>query len=639
MNHRKSHDQKRVRWLGILAILIGSVALIIAFRQIHPDTPPRNVIVITMDTTRADALGAYGSKKVMTPVLDGLAAHGLVFDQAYSHAPITLPSHTSIMTGLTPPRHGVRNNITYQLSPRHRTLAKILSEHGFATGAFVSSIILDSRFGLDQGFDVYEDNIVHYTVKAAKAIVTRRARTTIDDAIAWLDQHQANDADRPFFSWVHLYDAHAPYDPPLPFKQAYADSLYEGEIAYMDQQIGRLVAHLQAQGLAQDTLIIVTADHGESFGEHGEATHGFFCYGATTHVPLILSQPVFGKPGERLDYRVQGIDIAPTILDWLGLPVPAEFEGKLLSSNEPRAVFSEAVIPQEDFYLAPVHSLKDERYSFYYSSDLELYDLQADPGERKNLAASDPDLTGQYVDKMEALLDAAKSAEAAERVSVDQATIEMLRSLGYVADGGASGHPGSDPFTLPSPHRSVGMFRRLQTLRQFEDVFPFKLIEGLRDLVKEYPDQIILHRDLGRLLVIAGQEEAGIQNLKQAAELQPTDPRLHTFLGLGYHQFSRFDEAIAEYLLALELNPEHTIARYNLALAQLATGNVDEAEANLNTVIEQSPNDIMAMNNLAFIAFHHHKDTAAAQALIQRALAINPNHPLLLANAKRFSGG
>lgn len=625
------------RLIGAVLLLTGAALLVTWYLQSRAPHGPRNIVLVTLDTTRPDALGVYSKTGALTPVLNQWAAQGQVFDQAYSHAPITLPSHSSILTGLTPPQHGVRNNIAYSLDASHRSLPALLKAQGYATAAFVSSIILDSRFGLDQGFDVYDDNIVHYAPKTEKAIVTRRASTTLDAALAWLNQHQTQSPEQPFFSWIHLYDAHSPYDPPLPFKQAYADAPYHGEVAYMDQQLGRLAQFLSEQGLASDTLVIVTADHGESFGEHGESTHGFFCYSATTHVPLILSLPLYGQPGKRYEYRVQSIDLVPSILGALGMEVPPELQGRMLNDPQPRAVFSEAIIPQEDFYLAPVHSLKDARYAFYYSSDLELYDLEQDPGETHNLALAEPDLTQRYVDKMEQLLDTAGASKPASgRVAVDQATIDMLRSLGYIADGGSANAAHGDPFALPSPLKSVGIYRRLQTLRQMEDVYPFKMIDGLRLLVKEDAKQIILHRELGRLLVLGGNEAEGIEHLRNAVDLQPADPRLHTFLGLGYHQFGRFDDSVREYEVALELNPEHTIARYNLGLAQLATGDVERARSSFETVIRQNPSDILALNNLAFIVFRHDGDTAKAVELMQQAAAINPDHPLIKANLQRY---
>ncbi|MCB1052416.1 MAG: sulfatase, partial [Acidobacteria bacterium] len=291
--------------LALFVLLLGQC-------QSNPKTPIKNILLITLDTTRADVLGIYGNKNIQTPNLDHLALNGNFFSQCFSHAPITLPSHTSILTGLNPLHHGVHNNINYALPDTTPTLATLLKEKGYRTGAFVSSFILDSRFGLSRGFDLYEDNIVHYKKQRdQKEILTRRAGDTIHHLEDWLSQ---SDAQQPFFAWLHLYDAHAPYEAPLPFRQAYASSPYFGEVAYVDYELGRLFEFLDAQGLDKETLIIVTADHGDSFEEHGEATHGFFCYSTTTHVPLILSKPLFGSPGKNFQHRVQSADIFPTVL-------------------------------------------------------------------------------------------------------------------------------------------------------------------------------------------------------------------------------------------------------------------------------------------------------------------------------------
>lgn len=612
-----------MRRLGVLL----SAALLAACGPSR-DTRVRNVILITLDTTRFDALGAYGNAGVRTPVLDRMAAEGHLFRSCYSHASVTLPSHASILTGRLPTDHGVRNNINYALSRETVRLPQILGRHGFSTGAFVSSFILDSRFGLDAGFDVYDDDIVHYSGnRRDKEIVTRRAGVTLDGMLAWLEQPRKG----PFFAWLHLYDAHAPYEPPLPFRQAYAGNPYLGEIAYMDYEIGRLVRTLEEKGLSDDTLIVVTADHGESFDEHGEKTHGFFCYGATTRVPLILSKPVYGAPGRVFGHTVQSIDLAPSILGLLGLPVDEGMKGRTLDSTRDRLVFSEAMIPHEDFYLAPVHSLKDDRYSFYFSSTLELYDLRTDPGEKRNLSASQPRRLRKYRERMESLLAATKGS--ADRLSLDQETIELLRSLGYIA-GGGSFSKDADPYKYPSPYQSIQTYRQLQALREFEDRFPFKTMEGLRKLIAADRTQVVPYRDLGRLATFAGNEEEALSSLKKAALLRPNDPRLHNFLGLGYHAFGRFAESLAEYQLALGLAPEQQTARYNMSLSLVRLGRVDDAVRALEAIVAKEPKNLFALNNLAFLHLDHYKNPKKAEEYIAKAFAVNSGHPLILANKK-----
>lgn len=613
---------------------VGVAALSLAGLCLAGCRPPAartfdNVILVTLDTTRADALGAYGNRRVQTPVLDAMARRGHLFENAYSHAPITLPSHSSILSGVVPTQHGVRNNIAYSLPPEARTLAERLHDAGLATGAFVSSFILDRRFGLDAGFDVYEDKIVHYDPEASKRdIVTRRAATTTDLFLAWLSERKGR-----FFGWVHFYDAHSPYDPPLPFRDAYADDPYLGEIASMDLEIGRIVRYLESHGLAERTLVVVTADHGESFREHGEQTHGFFCYAATTHVPLILSHPVYGRPGRRYSHLVQSIDLAPTILEALGLPADPSLPGLTLARTDRRTVYSEAMIPYEDFYLSPVHALRDGNYSFYLSSDRELYDLRRDPGETRNLVDDEPERAQAFEIDLRGRL-AAAAARAASTVHLDQESIRLLASLGYIADGGSLGAREVDPFRFPSPLRSIQVYRELQRLRQFEGTFPFKAIEGLRRLLAENRHQVVLYRDLGRLSAFAGEQTEALENLSKAAALKPEDPRLHVFYALGLFRFGKLDESVAELEVALKLDAKNAPAWYNLGLAEMGRNRVDAALAAFEKAVELNGRDILALNNLAYVHLTRRHDPERAWSYILRAEAINPTQPLVQANKR-----
>ncbi len=593
----------------------------------RPAVTVDNVILITLDTTRADALGAYGNRRVRTPTLDALAARGHLFENCYSHAPITLPSHSSILSGRLPTEHGVRNNISYAFPPAERTLPERLQAAGFATGAFVSSFILDRRFGLDAGFDLYEDQIVHYGTKRSKhEIVTRRAAATTDLLLPWLAERKGR-----FFAWVHFYDAHWPYEPPLPFRQAYADDLYLGEVAAMDFEIGRIVRALERQGLSERTLLVITADHGESFLEHGEQTHGFFCYAATTHVPLLLSHPLYGRAGERFQHQVQSIDLVPSLLAALGLPADETLGGRSLADRHAREVYAEAMIPSEDFYLSPVHGLRDGDFSYYLSSDPELYDLRKDPKETRNLIGEEAKRAERYEAAMRARLKAS-SAHSAGTVHLDQESIRLLASLGYIADGGALLAADGDPFRFPSPARSIQMYRELQRLRQFEDTFPFKTIEGLRDLVAQDRRQVILYRDLGRLAAFAGNEEESLGNLEKAVALKPEDPRLHVFYALGLYRFGKLGKCIEELQVALKLDARNAPAWYNLGLAEIARGEVDAAIAAFEKAVELNSRDILALNNLAFLQLTRKNDPGRAWEYILAAEAINPSQPLVQAN-------
>lgn len=591
--------------------------------------PRPNIILITMDTTRMDALGCYGNAQAVTPVLDALAASGNRFSNCFVQAPITLPSHTSIMTSKNPPIHGVRNNSSYRLSDDSETLAEAFKAQGYATGAFIGSIILDHCHGLDQGFDVYEDEVTHYAADRERGtIVTRRAEQVLELSLAWMDGQSS-----PFFAWLHFYDPHAPYDPPSPFLEAYGDNPYMGEIAYVDLQIGRLVRHLQDRGHWNDTLIVVTADHGEAFGEHGEQTHGYFCYGSTTHVPLIISKPLDGKPGHVYDHVVRSIDIAPTLLSVAGAPPIEGMEGLPLYDTAKRQSYSEAMIPFENFYLAPLYAARSHDYSYYESSTTEFYDLREDAKELQSDAAWDD----QAVDDLSSTIAEIRSGENEDKeiIQLDQEQIEKLKSLGYIQDGGTFAPDSERGADYPSPLEALNVYRRLMDLRQFESEFPYKTIRGLKQLAEKHPDYIKVQQELGRNLTMAGDEAGAIEALQKAVALQPDDPRLHNMLGIAYHTFGHYRDSVAEFELALDLDPEHITAKYHAALSLIELGEVPRARDLLSQILQTNPDDVYSLNNLAFILLEYDSNPEGALELLERAQQASPQHPLIKQNIRR----
>ncbi|HSE41023.1 MAG TPA: sulfatase, partial [Acidobacteriota bacterium] len=286
-----------------------------------------NVLLITLDTLRADRLGCYGYKEISTPNIDRLAREGTLFLDATTHVPLTLPSHTSIMTGKYPPLHGVHDNGGFYVSKSENTLAEILKHHGFTTAAFVSAYVLDSIWGLNQGFDTYYDKFENDPKEPVNlGAVERKGGDVLKDAITWLDRHKGER----FFLWTHFYDPHAPYEPPPEYEQKYPGRPYIGEIAYTDFLVGKLLAHLDSLRLRENTIILLTGDHGESLGEHGESTHAFFIYDATLHVPMILWTPRRELHGNTVAQQVRTIDIFPTILQMTGIRVPEAIKGRSL---------------------------------------------------------------------------------------------------------------------------------------------------------------------------------------------------------------------------------------------------------------------------------------------------------------------
>jgi arylsulfatase A-like enzyme/Flp pilus assembly protein TadD len=618
----------RFRFLWLLALVLCLGLLLIPRFKRQSDFKP-NIILITLDTTRADALGAYGNTQVHTPVMDALAASGSLFEQCYSQASLTLPSHSSILTGLPPYRHGVHNNSTYRLPDHLTTLPEHLQSIGYRTGAFIGSVILLAQYGLDQGFDLYDDQIVHYRQDQQRhAIVTRRAGETMRNAWEWIRRES-----QPFFSWIHLYDPHWPYEAPSPFLEAYADVPYYGELAYVDFQIGRLVNQLKEAGIWENTLLIITGDHGESFGEHDEQTHGFFVYHSTTHVPLIFSRPLNQVPGQRWSHTVESLDITPTILHMLGMEKEArDLPGKNLLTEDRRLIYSETYIPHEGFYCSPLLSLKDHRYSYYLSQEEEFYDRLSDPQELNNLLETVPsDLIQEFRQEMERIR-AAKTNQS-EAVQLNAEMIEMLKSLGYVQEGGTHHDIDDDPFALPSPKNSIGLYRQLQDLRNFEEKFPYKTIEGCLELRKAYPKHIKVLTLLGATLTRAG-DDAALEALGEAAKLRPSDPRLHNGFGMALFRFGQLEHSLKEFTLALELQPDQLMARYNAARTLLEMGKTEDARRNFLKVLEHHPNDIFTLNNLAYLSWNVDKDLPAALQYLEKALQHNQKHPLLKNNYK-----
>jgi arylsulfatase A-like enzyme len=416
-----------------------------------------NVLVVTLDTTRADHLGCYGYARAATPVLDRLAAGGVRFAEAVTVAPETLPAHATLFTGLLPPRHGVRINAESRLESRHVTLAEVARARGYETAAFVSAFVLDARFGLDQGFDLYDDRVETAEGAAfAPGNNERPAGRTTDAALAWL---QGRDRRRPFLAWVHYFDAHAPYDPPEPLARRFSGSPYDGEIAFMDSQLGRVLQGLDDTGQRDKTLIVVVGDHGESLGDHGERTHAVFLYRSATRVPLILAnRRLFPRPDVVDGTVVSLADLAPTLVDLLGVEDPPARDGLSLIATKPdprRSAYMESVVPYADFGWAPLFGLRRLRETYVLAPRPECYDLRSDPGEQRDLLAPRSGKRGacaaqaQLLDRMLARLPPYEPAVAGAR-PLDPETRERLQALGYLGGAGAGGRgPLADPLADP----------------------------------------------------------------------------------------------------------------------------------------------------------------------------------------------
>lgn len=540
-----------------------------------------NLIVITMDTTRADHLGAYGYEKIRTPNIDRLAADGYLFDRAISQAPLTLPSHTSIFTGVFPVSHGVRDNGSYFVPKEAQTLAETLKEKGYSTAAFVSAFILDSKWGLDQGFDTYHDDFdITKADETGIGEVQRPGGETNEVALRWLGEV---DPSRPFFAWIHYYDPHDPYTPPEQFLSQYPDRPYDGEIAYVDSLIGQVLDLLKQRNLSQKTLIVITGDHGEGLGEHHELTHALFVYNTTLHVPLILSLPSGGS--RRLEQTVDLVDIMPTVLDLLKVPVPAAVEGRsLLPMMKGQKVgeapsFSESLYSEKHYGWSPLFSLMTDRYHFIDAPRPELYDIQQDVAETKNLVGEQQALAKTMKDRIQELMQKYEAGRTQVKATeMDMESQEILKSLGYIGSG-------------PSEKMKA----------EGKNIDPKDKIDLVEMLHLAMNDQ---H---------AGRLEEGEAKVDSIISRDPEIVDAHLLRGMIASNRQRYDEAIQSFQKTLELNPDITPAIYNLALAYRKSGQIDKALDGFQEVLRRDPFYVYAMQHLAEIYVEKKQPEKAAE--------------------------
>ena len=537
----------------------------------------QNVLLVTLDTTRADRLGCYGYTAGATPGLDALASRGTLFQHAYSPAPLTLPSHCSIFTGRYPREHGVHNNGRDALAPDVETLATIFKQRGYRTGAFVGSYVLDPRFGLNRGFDTYDADMGGVQPGVNRLEAERRADAVTDRALKWLPT-----ADKqPFFCWIHYYDPHDPYDPPAPFRERFADP-YDGEIAFVDTQFQRVIDWLAAANLTSSTLIVVLGDHGEAFGEHGENGHAIFLYDSTLHVPMILAHPGAIPAARQVDTDVELVDVCPTILELMGWPALPGLSSRSLAPAlagklPPRACHAESLYALDAYGWAEQRSLRTPEWKYISSTLPELYDRRVDPQEQTNRAPDKPEV----VQKLRELLVSHYEAQPpgqARQVALSAADRRSLESLGYVGGGhNADAEQFLTP-DLPDPKQMLDVVADLQTARrQLRAGHSAEAIPLLQRCVERSPRSRLIHYDLGVGLLEAGQLDAAIAEMDAALRIDPRYAEALVALGDATLTLRRFDQAVEYFRAALALNDQVVEAQTGLARALQATGHVAEA--------------------------------------------------------------
>jgi arylsulfatase A-like enzyme/Tfp pilus assembly protein PilF len=582
-----------------------------------------NVLLVTIDTLRTDRVGAFGGRAGVTPTLDRLAREGLRLTRAYSSAPLTLPSHTSILTAVSPPRHGVRANGLFRLGPELPTLATTLKAAGYRTGAFVGAFVLDARFGLNRGFDVYDDRYGEHHAGEDTDAAERRAEEVITPAAAWiLGRHTAD----PWFAWIHLYDPHEPYRAPEPYASRFP--AYDAEVAYADAMVGRLLDDLTVARQLDHTLVIVVADHGESLGEHGERSHGVFAYDVTVRVPWII------WAGSRVNLRQWDglsrlIDLAPTTLDLAGIAPPAQFEGRslLAAINGDGSVSPPAYIEAMDANVtrnwAPLTAMVSRNEKFIDLPIPELYDLASDPNEAVNLFARD----GERSRALQVMLRMTTASFAASGAAIEPTRLDAdararLQALGYI--GSAAGRPSRAYTEADDPKVLIGAADELnQALMSFKQGDIAHAITSVRGVIQAHPAFTTAYGVLASMQRDRGELRDAIATLEEVVRRGVADQSVLVVLA-GYLQEGGAAAKSAELLEAVVAqHPDYADAYNSLGVAYSRLGRHDRAQSAFRKVLELDPTSATAYENLGIDASARGALSAAREDL-ERALDLDP---------------
>ncbi|HEV7238742.1 MAG TPA: sulfatase-like hydrolase/transferase [Thermoanaerobaculia bacterium] len=619
-----------------IAFLFALVTISACQRSAHKDLRRANVLLITLDTTRADRIGAYGYAKAETPNLDRLAGDGVLFEHCITPSAFTLPSHSTIMTGLYPPQHGVRLNGDAALAQANETLAERLTADGYRTGAFAGAFVLDGRWGLSQGFAHYDDEFhLGKDQRLDLARVQRPANQVVDAALRWLDQKTV----QPFFAWVHLYDAHTPYAPPEPFRARFAGSPYDGEIAFADSQVGRLLDWLEKQGLKDDTIVVVVGDHGEGLGSHGEGEHGFYIYDYAVRVPLLMRLP--GVSGVRVAQQVRTVDIFPTLLELVTGKKTEGIEGRSLEpliagekEATPRYAYSESMATNLQYGWSALYSLRSDGYKYIDAPRGELYDLAADPNESTNRLDDLRRVARELRTELTKIREeGARRAPKTEEANLDQETVRMLASLGYMS---GSNVKTNDAKGLADPKDKIHLFESIGFAANLIANDDHKqAAEVLEIVLGDDPNipqaQLLLasaYRKTGRpaeakaiLDAYLKQDAGNVRALIAMAELLADEGRHAEMVAIckralaADDQNSRAYELMADVYMAdddhaqalpllrkaVGIQPKLSRSRLNLAAALIVAGELVEAEQHLNAIVTEYPKFPLAHFHIALL--------------------------------------
>lgn len=565
-----------------MRVPVAAAVLLLPFLA-GSDLPARNLILISVDTLRADRLSCYGYTGNRTPHFDRWAAEGIRFDQAFTESPLTLPAHATLMTGLFPTTHGIRENMGFRLEPDFRTLAEHFRDHGYTTAGFIGSYVMSSETGIAQGFQLYDETFDRSIESViAPTELQRSAEAVTDRFLDWIRQHK----DERFFVFLHFFDPHVP-----------RPRGYDWEVTQVDRNLGRIDRFLREQGLLEETHLVVTSDHGEALGEHGESGHGFFVYDSTLRVPLIVRPAAtarFQVPAVRSD-QVSLADVMPTLLELSGLEVPAIVQGRSLvpllqgGGLAETGLYAESFVPSLQFGWSPLRSLRWGRYKFIEAPRSELYDLGTDPGETRNLYSDQPALGRDYRRRLETWLSAHPATPVPATAGISPEVMERLASLGYVGTGSRP----SGPSSRIDPKERIEAFERYHTI-------------------------------LNRLA-------AGVADPGLPAELDLLQQSAPEILGLSFlrgwihESLGQLPEAQRHYLAAVEKEPDNLLARSRYATLLLRVGRHEDAERQLLRIVAKAPDDYKTRNNLAGLYHLTGRNREAAQQL-QMLVRLRPNY-------------
>ncbi len=558
-----------------------------------------NLLIITLDTTRADRIGAYGYPKAETPNIDGIAQRGVLFKNCYASVPLTLPSHVTLFTGREPIAHGVRNNGTYVLKPEETTLAETMQALGYNTYAVIASFTLHSKFGMSQGFDFYDDSL-DFSIAANSIRTEIRADKIYAKFKSWFDKNHT----QKFFSWVHFYDPHSPYDPPPEYKSRFSEDYYDGEIAYMDLFVGRIIQDLTSEGILDKTLIIVAGDHGEAFGEHKEFGHGIFCYEESLKVPLIISNPVIFKEENRvISQRVRLTDIMPTVLELYGLDWPRQIQGQSLApllfggkDDQETQVYVESLFGKEDLGWAPLTGMILGDHKYISLPTPELYDLASDPEEKTNLFGEKKSLAKKIDGRLSQYIQNHSSPEATIRRTLTEADRERLESLGYVSPFSAKSRRDIDP------KEGIDLLNEVLAVKKLLDEGNIEEAEKRLPALMESEQGVRIppfYDNLCNMYREQGDMDKAVQILENAVQQFPEKKRFRVNLALFYLESGRVREAERLSLAIVDEYPDVAQAHSILALISKEKGEIDKAAFYYKKALEIEPSNVMLNLNLA----------------------------------------